>query len=100
MVNDLWRTFAEYIKLFYVNFDLSKEKLLLGYDQESLFLNLLIVIVKNYIYKCKFKEVIPNIIGIKNIIKKYQSIDFYNYRKNNKFEACEHFWAPLQEIFP
>ena len=100
MVNDLWRTFAEYIKLFYVNFDLSKEKVLLGYDQESLFLNLLIVIVKNYIYKCKFKEVIPNIIGIKNIIKKYQSIDFYNSRKNNKFEACEHFWAPLQEIFP
>jgi hypothetical protein len=42
---------------------------LLGFKEESLTLNLLILVAKNYIYKCKLKEKIPNIIKLKYRIK-------------------------------
>jgi hypothetical protein len=56
---------------------------LLGFKKESLTLNLLILIAKNYIYKCKLKEKIPNIIKLKYQIKNYYSLEQYIAIKNN-----------------
>jgi hypothetical protein len=44
-----------------------KEQFLLGFKEDSLTLNLLILIAKNYIYKCKLKEKIPNIMEIQTL---------------------------------
>jgi hypothetical protein len=50
---------------------------LLGFEEESLTLNLLILIAKKYKYKCKLKEKIPNIIVLKYQIKNYYSLEQY-----------------------
>ena len=65
---------------------------------ESLLLNLLIILTKNYIYKCKLNEAKPNTIELKNKIKKYQSFDQYIAKKNNTVQAYEKFWAPIYII--
>jgi hypothetical protein len=71
------------IRLLYINlaflldtifyFVLNKENIFLGCKDESLLLNLLIILTKNYIYKCKLNEAKPYTIELKNKIKKYQS---------------------------
>jgi hypothetical protein len=50
---------------------------LLGFKEENLTLNLLILIAKIYIYKCKLKEKLPNIIELKHRIKNYYSLEQY-----------------------
>jgi hypothetical protein len=57
------------------------------------------IITKNYIYKCKFKDKIPNIVELKFKIKNYYSLELYIARKNNKLAAFEKFWGPLKYVF-
>ena len=52
------------LKRYFHNIEFHKEQFLLGFKEESLTLNLLILIAKNYKYKCKLKEKIPNIIEL------------------------------------
>ena len=61
--------FYDCLKCYFHNIEFHKEQFLLGFKKESLTLNLLILIAKNYIYKCKLKEKIPNIIKLKYQIK-------------------------------
>jgi hypothetical protein len=78
---------------------LNKENIFLGCKDESLLLNLLIILkTKNYIYKCKLKEAKPNTIELKNKIKKYQSLDQCIAKKNNTVQTYEKFWAPIYII--
>ena len=99
LVNSFWEDFSLKLKQFFVNFEIDKRQIFLGYEQESLFLNFMILFAKNYIYKCKFKENIPNIVDIKNRLEKYYAAEVCTAQKNNKLFSCERFWAPLQQIF-
>jgi hypothetical protein len=63
-------------------------------------LNLLTIITKKYIYKCKFKDKIPNIVELKFKIKNYYSLELYIARKNNKLASFEKLWGPLKYVFP
>ena len=65
------------LKGYFHNIEFHKEQFLLGFKDESLTLNLLILIAKNYIYKCKLKEKIPNIIELKYRIKNYYFLEQY-----------------------
>jgi hypothetical protein len=77
-----------------------KEQFLLGFKEESLTLNLLISIAKNYTYKCKLKEKIPNIIELKYRIKNYYSLEQYIAIKNNNLKGFEKYWTPVKHVFP
>ena len=77
---------------------MNKENIFLGCKDESLLLNLLIILTKKYIYKCKLNEAKPNTIELKNKIKKYQSFDQYIAKKNNTVQDYEQFWAPIYII--
>ena len=94
----LWQFISNRFKLYFVNFVLNKENIFLGCKDESLLLNLLIILTKNYIYKCKLNEAKPNTIELKNKIKKYQSFDQYIAKKNNTVQAYEKCWAPIYII--
>jgi pyruvate carboxylase len=60
---------------------------------------LLIFIAKNYIYKCKLKEKIPNIIEMKYRIKNYYSLEQYIAIKNNNLKDLEKYWTPVKHVF-
>ena len=89
-----------YLNKYFHNIQLSKVHFLLGYVDQSLFCNLLIIIAKNYIYKCKFHNSIPNIVDLKNRLKKYYLLELYIAKKNNKLEGFERYWTPVKYIFP
>jgi hypothetical protein len=61
---------------------------------------LLILIAKNYIYKCKLKEKIPNIIELKYRIKNYYLLEQYIAIKNNNLKGFEKYWTPVKHVFP
>ena len=99
-VLQFWTAFTQQLRLYYADFVFDKEKVLLGFKYETLFINLLFIIAKNYIYKCKLNEQKPNITDLKYKIKSYHSMELYVAKKNNKVPVVERFWAPLQYIFP
>ena len=61
-----------HLKTIFPNLNLEKKKFLLGYNGESALLNFLVIIAKNYIYRCKLDKTIPNITGIKQKINYYK----------------------------
>ena len=71
---------------------------MLGYLKESLFLNLLVIITKSYIYKCKLNSKLPNIIELKCKIKWCYVLEHYIARKNDKLKFFEKYWT-LCNIF-
>ena len=93
------RAFYDCLKRYFHNIEFHKEQFLLGFKEESLTLNLLILIAKNYIYKCKLKEKIPNIIELKYRIKNYYSLKQYIAIKNNNLKCFEKYWTPLKHVF-
>lgn len=99
LVHTFWENVLLKVQQFFVNFELDKKQIFLGYDQESKFLNFIVLFAKNYIFRCKLKDQIPNIVDMKNRIEKYHSAEVYSALKNNKLHSCERFWAPLQIIF-
>ena len=95
-------SFYDCLKRYFHTIEFHKEQFLLGFKEESLTLNLLILIAKNYIYtcKCKLKEKIPNIIELKYRIKNYYSLEQYISIKNNNLKGFEKYWAPVKHVFP
>jgi hypothetical protein len=55
-LHNRYKFISNRFKLYFVNFVLNKENIFLGCKDESLLLNLLIILTKNYIYKCKLNE--------------------------------------------
>ena len=96
---NFWCLFRDCVKNIYVDFELDKKKILLGSNSYTLLLNLLTLIAKNYIYKCKLKEKLPNFTELKFVIKQYQRLEEYIAFKNSKQLAFERYWAPIQEMF-
>ena len=88
------------LKTYFHNIEFHKEQFLLGFKEESLTLNLLILIAKNYIYKCKLKEKISNIIKLKYRIKNYYSLEQYIAINNNNLKGFEKYWTPVKHVFP
>ena len=96
------RVFYDCLKRYFHNIEFHKEQFLLGFKEESLTLNLLILIAKNYIYinVFKLKEKIPNIIELKYQIKNYYSLEQYIAIKNNNLKGFEKYWTPVKHVFP
>ena len=92
--------FFNHIKNYYTNTRPTKKQIMLGFPDESLLLNLLVIIAKNYIFKCKVCEQQPNIIEVKHRIRKYMSVELYIGHKNDILARARCFWAPFHQIFP
>ena len=95
-----WEVFANHLRQCFPDFTLEKKHILLGSRNFCSFLNLLVLIAKKYIYSCKLKEKLPNIVELEFKIKKYYSLEKYIALKNNKLFVFEKYWTPLHHIFP
>ena len=56
ITSGFWNQFFDCLKTYYDNIVLDKKSILLGFPEESLLFNLLVIIAKNYIFKCKLNE--------------------------------------------
>ena len=54
-------------------------------NESNIMLNLLLLIVKKYIYSCKYKREMPNINAAKHWIKRYHEIEKIIYGNSNAY---------------
>ena len=98
-VQTFWENFCHYLSPVFTNVCIDKKTVFLGSMEDTNLLNLLFIIAKQYIYKCKLNNVLPTLEGLKCKVKNYMLLDFYSAEKDNlKFKA-ERFWAPLRNFF-
>ena len=76
-----------------------KKEYFFDFESEDLLVNLILIITKNYIFKCKLNEQRLNIVEFKHTIMWYRSLEQYISKKNNTILAFEKMWTPLQYIF-
>ena len=69
------------------------------WQKRTSLVNLISIIAKNYIFKCKLTEQRLNIVEFKHKIMWYRSLEQYISKKNNTILAFEQMWTPLQYIF-
>lgn len=99
ITQQFWDSFIRKLKNFFHNVIFDKEKLLLGFVKETPLLNLLVIITKKYIYKCKLNETLPSIIGLQCKIEHYRLCEHQIALKRNTVTKFESFWNPLSSIF-
>ena len=61
-------------------------------------INLIICIVKRYLYKQKMNKCIPNIIEAKKYIKYYMKLDEHIYKKNVNYDAFLKKWKQFAQL--
>ena len=92
--------FFDCLKNVYQDLDFKKADFFLGIPGGGVLLNLLLVIAKNFIFKCKLEEKLPQIVGLKNKIKNVYTLEHFVAKKNHREEFFLALWAPLEQIFP
>ena len=71
-----------------------KKEYFIALESVYLLVNLIFIIAKNYIFKCKLNELRLNIVEFKHKIMWYHSLDQYISKKNNTILAYEQMWTP------
>ena len=99
VVHSFWDDFFILVRKFDENIEISRCDIFLGSKTLSLFLNFLLIISKQYIFKCKLKEKSPQITELKARIKYFKTVDESIAKKNMKLEKHLRFWAPYQTMF-
>ena len=93
------KSLSKQLKQYYKNLIFDKKEYFFGFESGDLLVNLISIIAKNYIFKCKLNEQRLNIVEFKHKIMWYRSLEQYISKKNNTILAFEKMWTPLQYIF-
>ena len=93
------KSLSKQLKQYYNNLIFDKKEYFFGFESGDLLVNLISIITKNYIFKCKLNEQRLNIVEFKHKIMWYRSLEQYISKKNNTILAFEKMWTPLQYIF-
>ena len=99
IIKYFWNILSQKIKIYYIDSDLDRQNIILGYPSGTPFLNFFIVVVKNYIYHCKLKEKIPSFVELKSKLNYLYKLEQVSANQNNMVKV-ENRWAPLRHIFP
>jgi hypothetical protein len=99
LVRSIWNELAEWLAPALDISDLITEKnILLGSFSNDL-INLLLLVAKHYVYCCKFRVVIPNIIGLKvRIRQEYQIEKSIAIKDTNQFNKFNAKWDNISQL--
>ena len=97
VTSQIWINFVHWIK-YKLNIDteLNETDVILGkckVTESNRGLNLVICVIKSYIYKEKIKAHIPTFTGSKSFLKHYMRMDKYTYTKNMNMDAFINKWG-------
>jgi hypothetical protein len=90
---------SKQLKQYYKNLIFDKKEYFFGFESGDLLVNLISIIAKNYIIKCKLNEQRLNIKEFKHKIIWYCSLEQYISKKNNTILAFEKIYFQLIIIF-
>ena len=83
-VSSIWKALLDLlIQNFDPNFKFTNFEKLFGVVKDK-FVCYLILLVKYYIYTCKFKNELPNVIAFKSFVKKQKDVEYVLAKKNGK----------------
>ena len=99
-INNLWQQFESHLWVILeqcITRQYSVEKVLFNavVDKANHIINSLVLVVNQYIYRCKCKKEILNIQYVINEIEKAQEIEYFNAFINNKLKHHYYRWAPI-----
>ena len=79
------KSLSKQLKQYYKNLIFDKKEYLFGFESGDLLVNLISIIAKNYIFKCKLNEQRLNIVEFKHKIMWYRSLNNIYQRKTIPF---------------
>ena len=88
------KSLSKQLKQYYKNLIFDKKEYFFGFESWDLLVNLISIIAKNYIFKCKLNERRLNIVEFKHKIMWYRSLEQYISKKNNSILAFEKMSTP------
>ena len=94
IISNLWKNVIEWLSTKYQkDIEMDKDTFVLSkfYGQDG-YLFLISVIVKQYIFSCKYAKVMPSIEVCKEKILNVQKMELYIAKKNNTIKKFENFW--------
>ena len=91
-VSSIWKALLDLLLQKYdQNFIFTNFKKLFGVPKDK-FVTYLILLVKYYIYICKFKNELPNATAFKSFVKKQKEIEYFLAKKNDKLPVHFRKW--------
>ncbi len=100
ITNNFLNLFFNCLKNYYQELEMKKDVFFLGIPNNDILLNLLLIIAKNFIFKCKLDDKHPHIIGLKRKIGDIFNLELFISKKNFREEKLRQLWAPVDDIFP
>ena len=101
-IRSLWLEFADFIySTCNLRLNVSARNIILGCETESALVNLLIILIKYYIYSSRLNGSIPNMNGIKNMIRnsyKTERLSAIFYKTPAVVEKIDSKWHPLRDV--
>lgn len=94
ITKEFWNLFQILFNELFVNTEFIKKNIFLGFTNEPLLVNLLVILAKKYIYKCKLNETKPSIIEFQCKIKCYKCCQHQIALNQGNILLFEKFWAP------
>ena len=95
-INPLIGEFVAWIKdVHSENFKLEAHDMILGKENASVIQNLLLMLLKSYIYQHRMKRRIPGFTGFISYLKFYQKIEKHIYCSKNQLHIFQTRWSNL-----
>ena len=83
-VSPIWEFLLDLlIQKHYQNFNMTNFEKLFGVPTDK-FLTYLMLLVKYFVFICKFKDELPNIVAFKSFVKKQKETEYFLAKKRNK----------------
>ena len=99
-VREIRQLIVELCELCDCNIPRWKDVLLNGvHEKDAHILNFVLVVAKQYVYRCKCLNVLPNIYQYKKELRYLYDIDLFNARKMYRAHIVESKWNPIIELF-
>ena len=102
IVKSLWLEFADFVfSECNLTFPVSAKNIILGSENSNTLVNLLIILIKYFIYSCRLDGSLPNMNGIKKFIKNSYKIEKMSatfYKTPAAVEKINNKWGPLRDV--
>ena len=91
-VSPIWECLLDLlIKKYDQNINVTNFEKLFGIPDDR-FVTYLMLLVKYYVFICKFKDTLPNIVAFKSFVKKQKETEYFLAKKKNKLPGHFRKW--------
>ena len=104
IIQNFWQSVIDWVKTKYphtLNFNSTAQNIIFGITENTKsnnILNLIILITKKYIYNARYKDQVPNIQALKQILKFHYKSEKYSSYANCEWEKFNTRWSQFDAL--